>query len=65
MMSPFLAAAQHAPQMMDRYGGPVGLAGRAIGLSVEGETKLPWWAWLGVGAIVGGVGFHILLKLKG
>lgn len=55
-MNPYLMAAEQAPQMLKRYGGPLGLAGKIIGLSSdEVESGLPWWAWAGCGAIAGGV----------
>lgn len=55
-MEPYLMAAQQAPQMLKRYGGPVGLAGRALGLGQdELEAGIPWWAWMGIGALAGGI----------
>jgi hypothetical protein len=47
--------------MLDRYGGPVGVLGRLIGLSSdEVEEGIPWWGWLGVGAILGGVATYAI-----
>ena len=55
-MNGYWAAAQYAPQVMTRYGGPVGLAGKLVGLGIdELEAGVPWWSWLGVGAIAGAV----------
>lgn len=49
-------ALQQVGPLMGRYGGPVGVLGKAIGLGPdEIEAGAPWWAWLGVGAVVGGV----------
>lgn len=63
-MIPLDVAAQYASQtgkLVDNYGGPVGLAGKIIGLgSDELDAGVPWWAWLGVGAIVGGAASYML-----
>lgn len=49
-------AAQQVPALMDRYGGPVGVIGKLVGLGQEEvEAGVPWWGWLGVGAITGGL----------
>lgn len=41
--------------MVDRYGGPVGLAGKIIGLGQdELRAGIPWWSWLAVGGLAGG-----------
>jgi hypothetical protein len=52
----YIAAAQQVSPLLQRMGGPKGLLGRAIGLGPE-EVKAgaPWWAWLGIGALLGGV----------
>ena len=43
-----------AGPLMDEVHGPMGLAGRAIGLGVdELDAGIPGWAWLGVGVIIG------------
>jgi hypothetical protein len=52
--------AQHAwPQVTnaaDRYGGPMGLAGKIVGLGVdEVKTGIPGWGWAGVGFVLGAV----------
>jgi len=50
------AALGQVPGLMQNYGGPVGVVGRAIGLGqAELEAGIPWWGWLGVGVVVGGV----------
>ena len=55
-MNPLDMAANHAPQLIQRYGGPLGLAGKLLGLGQdEMEVGVPWWGWLGVGIVVGGV----------
>lgn len=55
-MSPYEMAANQAPQLLNRYGGPLGLAGKIIGLGQEElEAGVPWWAWLGVGMLAGGM----------
>lgn len=59
-----LAAAQHAGQvgrLVDNYGGPVGLAGKIVGLGVdEIDAGVPGWAWFGVGLMVGGAASYML-----
>jgi hypothetical protein len=43
-----------AGPILDESRGPMGLAGRAIGLGVdELDAGIPGWAWLGVGVIIG------------
>lgn len=60
-MNPYEMAAMQTPNMLRRYGGPLGLAGKIIGLGQdEVEAGIPWWAWLGVGALVGGVATYAL-----
>lgn len=55
-MNLYETAASHAPAMLNRYGGPLGLAGKIVGLG-ESEIKagVPWWSWLGIGILVGGI----------
>lgn len=48
---------------MDRYGGPVGLAGKIIGLGLdEIEAGVPRWTWFTLGAMAGG---FVAYKLHG
>ena len=55
-MSPLEMAANQAPNLMQNYGGPVGLAGKLLGLGKEEiDAGVPWWSWLGVGIVVGGI----------
>lgn len=43
-------------ETVNHYGGPVGLAGKLIGLGVdEMDEGLPGWAWFGLGLLAGGV----------
>lgn len=49
-------AMQQAPGMLNQYGGPLGLAGKLIGLGKEEiEAGVPWWTWLGIGILAGGM----------
>lgn len=55
-MNPWEVAVEQAPGLMSRYGGPLGLVGKAIGLGKdEMEAGVPWWGWLGVGILAGGM----------
>jgi hypothetical protein len=55
-MNLYETAASHAPALLDRYGGPVGLAGKIVGLGQsEMKAGVPWWAWLGIGIMAGGI----------
>ena len=39
----------------NRYGGPMGIIGKVVGLGDDTiQNGLPWWGWAGLG-IVGGV----------
>jgi hypothetical protein len=50
------AAFSQVGPMLGRYGGPVGVLGKVVGLGQEEvEAGVPWWAWLGVGVVAGGV----------
>ncbi len=59
-----MAAAQHAGQvgrLVDNYGGPMGLAGKVIGLGAdEIDAGVPGWAWFGVGVMLGGATAYML-----
>jgi hypothetical protein len=48
-------------------GGPMALAGRAIGLGAdELDAGVPGWAWLGVGVIIGaGAAYALHDRLEG
>ena len=60
-MNPYLMAAEQAPEMLRRYGGPLGLAGKIIGLGQdEIEAGIPWWAWVGIGALAGSIATYSL-----
>lgn len=49
-------AVAQLPTMLNRYGGPVGVVGRLVGLGTdEVEAGVPWWGWLGVGVVAGGI----------
>lgn len=55
--------AQNVGKMADRYGGPMGLAGKIIGLGTdEMEAGVPWWSWLLIGTMVGGATTFALRK---
>lgn len=55
-MNPYDIAAQQAPQLLQNYGGPLGLAGKLLGLGKdEVEAGVPWWSWFGVGILAGGL----------
>lgn len=55
-MNSYFAAAQQLPPLLDRYGGPVGVLGKLVGLGQEEvEAGVPWWGWLGVGVFAGGI----------
>lgn len=55
-MNPYTMAANQAPAMLNRYGGPLGLAGKLVGIGKEEmEAGIPWWSWLGVGMLAGGI----------
>lgn len=56
----YRAAASIAPHL-GKLGGPLGLAGRLVGLgSDELEAGIPSWALLGVGVGVGAVAMYFL-----
>jgi hypothetical protein len=47
--------------MVDRYGGPLGLAGKLVGLGIdEMEAGPPWWCWFAIGALAGGAATYAL-----
>jgi len=51
----------HVSSTVNRYGGPLGLAGKIIGLSNEEvKTGIPWWAWATIGVGVGAVATYML-----
>jgi len=55
-MNPYELAANHGPGLLNQYGGPLGLAGKIVGLGAdELEAGVPWWAWVGVGMMAGGI----------
>ena len=55
-MNPYEFAASQAPDLINRYGGPLGLAGKLVGLGKdELKAGVPWWGWLGVGILAGGI----------
>lgn len=55
-MNGYAAAAQQVPVLMNKYGGPVGVLGKLVGIGrSEVEAGVPWWGWLGVGVITGGL----------
>ena len=57
----YVAAAGQVPMLVNRYGGPVGVLGRLIGLGQEDtEDGLPWWSWVGVGVVIGGVATYAI-----
>ena len=54
-MNLYGAPLQGGVAMVNRYGGPLGLAGKIIGLGKdELEVGIPGWAWFGLGCMVGG-----------
>lgn len=54
-MNLYGAPLQGGVAMVNRYGGPIGLAGKIIGLGKEEiEAGVPGWAWFGLGCLVGG-----------
>ena len=62
----YAAQAKGVGTMVDHYGGPVGLAGKLIGLGHdELQAGVPWWSWMAVGALVGGVAtYHLRGKIE-
>jgi hypothetical protein len=51
----------HVGPTVNRYGGPVGLAGKIIGLSNdEVAAGIPWWTWVAMGVGVGAVATYML-----
>ncbi len=62
----YVSQAKGVKHMTDHYGGPVGLAGKLIGLGQEElQAGVPWWSWLAVGALIGGVStYHLRGKIE-
>lgn len=55
-MNGYQFATEQVPKLLVSHGGPVGLAGKLVGLGQEEiESGVPWWSWLGIGAIAGAV----------
>ena len=55
-MNPYEIAAEQGPKLLNNYGGPLGLAGKLVGLGTEEmEAGIPWWTWLGIGMMAGGM----------
>lgn len=55
------AAVGQVPAMLNRYGGPVGVLGRLIGIGqAEVKAGVPWWGWVGVGVVLGGVATYAI-----
>ena len=55
------AAADAVRPVIDNVGGPLGIAGRIIGLGAdEVEVGVPGWAWFGIGLVAGGIGMYFL-----
>jgi len=53
--------AQAAGPLVDAMGGPLGLVGRAVGLSPdELEAGIPGWAWAFTGVVAGAVIGYLL-----
>ena len=64
-MNGYAAAMGQVPAVLDRYGGPVGVLGRLIGLGQEeAEAGVPWWGWLGVGVVIGGVATYAVMNRR-
>lgn len=65
-MMDYIQAAQQVKPVLQSMGGPLGFVGRAIGLnSEEVESGVPWWAWMGVGVLLGGaVAYSLRHKLE-
>lgn len=60
-MNGYIMAAQQVKPMLQHVGGPLGLLGRAVGLGPEEvEAGVPWWAWMGVGVLLGGAAAYSL-----
>jgi hypothetical protein len=48
-------------KVTDHYGGPIGLAGKIIGLGAdEIKAGIPGWSWFAIGALVGGATTYAL-----
>jgi len=66
MMQPMMNAAaphlvKHAMPAMERYGGPMALAGKLLGLSQdELKAGVPWWGWTAIGVGTGAVVTYLL-----
>jgi hypothetical protein len=61
----YIGIAQHAlPQLhatANRYGGPMGIVGKIVGLSGEEIREgLPWWGWASIGLVGGAVLGYVL-----
>jgi len=55
-MDPLALAANQTIPLLNRYGGPLGLLGKVVGLGQEDiENGIPWWGWAGVGFVAGSV----------
>lgn len=55
-MNPYEMAAEQGPKLLNSYGGPLGLAGKLVGLGKEEmDAGIPFWTWLGIGIMAGGM----------
>jgi hypothetical protein len=64
MSDPLKNAARAAEVMapaLDEIGGPIGLAGRLIGMGAdEVDAGVPGWAWFGIGVVAGATAMYFL-----